>query len=242
VIPGTSGKFTLTHTRGFTHYKLLQKLQNFRTAKVHLGKISGFWPVFATLEPIPLGCGATHVHGNRGSVFPPSKAIIKGIGRGATVRDEDQFPTVRFHKCRACGHVYTGSLTGDNACPACHVPAHKDPPTDSRIKHDVEGSHALFTITGNIYKIQELEELRSQIQEVVSKEVDSIAFAFEKASFLSSSTINLLVKTMQTLSIRGKPTFIITDEEDVLESLQMMDLDRVMRILPNLEKYKAALA
>ena len=46
---------------------------------------------------------------------------------------------------------------------------------------------------------------------------------------------------MQTLSIRSKPTFIITDETDVLESLQMMDLDRVMRILPNLEKYKSAL-
>lgn len=158
------------------------------------------------------------------------------------MRDENQFPTVRFHKCRACGHIYTGSLTGDDACPACHVPALKDESPGSLIRRDVDGTHALFTITGNIYKIQELEELRSQINEVVIQEVDSIAFAFEKASVLNSSTINLLVKTMQTLSVRGKPTFIITDEEEVLESLQMMDLDRVMRILPNLERYKAALA
>ncbi len=101
-------------------------------------------------------------------------------------------------------------------------------------------ARAVSTITGNIYKIQELEELRSQIGEV-DQIVESIAFAFEKSSFLNSSTINLLVKTMQTLSIRSKPTFIITDEAEVLESLQMMDLDRVMRILPNLEKYQAAL-
>ena len=158
------------------------------------------------------------------------------------MRDEDQFPTVRFHKCRACGHIYTGSLTGDNACPACHVPALRDAPPGSLIRRDVDGAHALFTITGNIYKIQELEELRSQINEVVEQDVESIAFAFEKSSFLNSSTINLLVKTMQTLSIRSKSTFIITDDEEVLESLQIMDLDRVMRILPNLEKYKAALA
>lgn len=156
------------------------------------------------------------------------------------MRDEDQFPTVRFHKCRGCDHVYTGSLTGDNACPNCHAPAHKDPPAGGQIRRQVEGAHVLFIITGNLYKIQELEALRSQINEV-DQQVDSIAFAFEKSSFLNSSTINLLVKTMQTLSIRSKPTFIITDETDVLESLQMMDLDRVMRILPNLEKYQAAL-
>ncbi|MDB5104520.1 MAG: hypothetical protein JWP91_2209 [Fibrobacteres bacterium] len=157
------------------------------------------------------------------------------------MRDEDQFPTVRFHKCKTCGNVYTGSLTGDDACPACHTPASRQPLPGSQIESRMEGSHALFTITGNVYKIQELEELRSQINEVIRQEVDSIAFAFLKSSFLNSSTINLLVKTMQTLSIHGKPTFIITNEAEVLESLEMMDLDRVMRIVPDMEKYKASL-
>lgn len=149
---------------------------------------------------------------------------------------------MRFHKCRACGHVYTGSLTGEDACPSCHAPAHKEAPPEGRIRREIEGGHALFTISGTVYKIQELEELRAQIQDAVSQEVDSVAFAFESASFLNSSTINLLVKTMQTLSIHGKPTFIITDNQEVVESLQMMDLDRVLRILPDLEAYKAALA
>jgi hypothetical protein len=157
------------------------------------------------------------------------------------LRDEDRFPTVRFHKCRACGQVYTGSLTGDDACPGCHAPAVKEAPPGGQIQRRLEGGHALFTITGTMYKIQELEELRSQINEVVAQGADSIAFAFQQSSFLNSSTINLLVKTMQTLSIHGKPTFIITDDNEVLESLQMMDLDRVMRVLPDLERYKSAL-
>jgi anti-anti-sigma factor len=158
------------------------------------------------------------------------------------VRDEEQFPTVKFHKCGTCGQVYTGSLTGDDACPSCHTPATREAPPGGQIRLTMEGAHALFTITGNVYKIQELEELRSQINEAVALNAESIAFAFEKSSFLNSSTINLLVKTMQTLSVHGKPTFIITREAEVLESLQMMDLDRVMRILPTLEKYRAALA
>lgn len=157
------------------------------------------------------------------------------------MRDEDKFPTVRFLKCKACGKIYTGSLTGENACPDCHVTAEKTSAAGGRIRNRIENSHALFTISGTLYKIGELEELKAQIDQVLAEEVGSIAFQFEASSFLSSSTINLLVKTMQTLSVHGKPTFIITDEKDVLESLQMMDLDRVMRICPDLEGYQAAL-
>ncbi len=148
---------------------------------------------------------------------------------------------MRFHKCKACGNVYTGSLTGDNACPACQAPADKSVPPGSQIRKQMDGNHVLFTITGNVYKIQDLEDLRAQINAVPVPSVGSIAFAFEKASFLSSSTINLLVKTMQSLSVHGKPTFIITRDEEVLESLQIMDLDRVMRILPDVESYQAEL-
>jgi anti-anti-sigma regulatory factor len=158
------------------------------------------------------------------------------------LRDEDQFPTVRFHKCKSCGHVYTGSLTGEDACPACQAPEDKSIPSGSSIQKRMDGPHALFTITGNIYKIQELEALRARINELDFQSVGSIGFAFEQSSFLNSSTINLLVKTMQTLSVHGKPTFIITRDKEVLESLQIMDLDRVIRIVPDLEAYRSALA
>jgi anti-anti-sigma regulatory factor len=85
-----------------------------------------------------------------------------------------------------------------------------------------------------------LEDLRAQVEVALAETPDSIAFAFAGSSYLNSSLINLLVKTMQSLSIRGKPTFIVTRDEDTLESMQMMDLDRVMRILPDQESHRAA--
>jgi hypothetical protein len=100
----------------------------------------------------------------------------------------------------------------------------------------------LFTIRGSLHKISQLEDLRGQIQDAIGKDALSIAFAFEGSSFLSSSLINLLVKTMQTLSVRGRPTFVVTRDAEALESLEMMDLDRVLRILPDLKQYQAALA
>jgi anti-anti-sigma regulatory factor len=157
------------------------------------------------------------------------------------LRDEDRFPTVRFQKCKACGHVYTGSLSGENECPSCHAHAEPQIPAGGRFQHEFSGLHSLFTITGTVYKIQELEEFKSQIDGVLAQDPESIAFEFRKSSYLNSSMINLLVKTMQTLSVKGKPTFIISDETEVVESLAMMDLDRVMRIVPTLEKYRAAL-
>jgi anti-anti-sigma factor len=138
--------------------------------------------------------------------------------------------------------VYTGSLTGENACPTCHAAYSPEAGPGSRITRETDGGHVLFTIQGSLHKIQELEELRAQIHEALGQDALSVAFRFEGSSFLSSSTINLLVKTMQTLSVLGRPTFIITQDPDVLEGLQMMDLDRVMRIVPDLEKYQAALA
>lgn len=156
------------------------------------------------------------------------------------MQNENRFPTVRFRKCKACGHVHAGSLTGDDSCPICGKSSEKKPPGE-QIRKRMEGSHALFTVTGTLYKISELEELKAQIDDVIALDAESIAFAFQASSYLSSSTINLLVKTMHSLSVHGKPTFIITDDQEVLESLRMMDLDRVMRICPSLEHYKASI-
>jgi hypothetical protein len=158
------------------------------------------------------------------------------------MRDELQFPTVRFRKCGSCGQIYTGSLTGQDACPKCHSPHRSEEPSGAEITLSSEGGHVLFTIRGTLLKLGELEELRTQIEKAQAGDALSIAFALEGASFLSSSLINLVVKTMQTLSVRGRPTFVITRDADSLESLQMMDLDRVLRILPDREAYRAALA
>ncbi|MBW8887156.1 MAG: hypothetical protein JF616_05285 [Fibrobacteres bacterium] len=158
------------------------------------------------------------------------------------MRDEGDFPTVRFRKCSSCGKVYTGSLTGADACPICHTSFRTEDPSEAAVFRTCIRGHVHFIIQGPLRKLGQLEDLRGQIDGALADNADSIAFAFESASFLNSSLINLLVKTMQTLSIVGKPTFIVTRDADTLESLQMMDLDRVMRILPDRESYLAALA
>lgn len=35
------------------------------------------------------------------------------------MHDENKYPTLRFLKCKKCGNVFTGSLTGDAECPEC---------------------------------------------------------------------------------------------------------------------------
>lgn len=159
------------------------------------------------------------------------------IERDGLVRDEEQFPTVRFQKCKACGEVYTGSLSGQNTCPKCHTSSEKVLPEDNRFKFIVSDGRALITVMGTVYKIQELEELKEEIDRAVEADIVCLAFVFEGTSFLSSSIINLLVKTVQTLSLHGKNTYVITEDLQVLESLHMMNLDQVLRVLPNLETY-----
>lgn len=158
------------------------------------------------------------------------------------MRDESRFPTVRFRKCGACGQVYTGSLTGQDACPKCHSPHRIEEPSGTEITLSSEAGHFLFTIRGTLLKLGQLEELRTQIEKALTADSQSIAFALEGVSFLSSSLINLMVKTMQTLSVQGKPTFVITRDAETLEGLEMMDLDRVLRILPDLDTYRAQLS
>jgi anti-anti-sigma regulatory factor len=158
-----------------------------------------------------------------------------------TLRNEENFPTVKFHKCRACGQVYTGSLSGQNNCPKCREPAQSQVFDAGHFKLVRQGRHALFSIQGSVLKIEELEVLRAQIDELPMHETDSMAFEFQSSAYLNSSLIGLLVRTLQTLSKQGKPIFIITSEASTLESLQTMDLDRVMKIVPSLEKYRAAL-
>ena len=33
--------------------------------------------------------------------------------------DESKYPTLKYMKCKRCGHVFTGSPTGDTDCPEC---------------------------------------------------------------------------------------------------------------------------
>ena len=147
---------------------------------------------------------------------------------------------MRFLKCRECGHIYTGSLTGDNSCPQCHAPSRPEI-AGNRSRRESQAGNVLFILSGPVYKIKDLEQLKSNIEASLEEDIQSLAFAFESTSFLDSSMLNLLVKAMHTLSQRNKPTFIITADLDVIESLHILDLDKLMTIVPTLEEYRGRL-
>jgi anti-anti-sigma regulatory factor len=157
------------------------------------------------------------------------------------LRDEEKFPTVRFLKCRQCGHVYTASLTGVNSCPKCKTSAAPEENDGKSFRKELKGRHILFAVTGAVYRLQELENLKAEIEASLKGNSDSIAFAFEGSSYLDSSLINLLVKTLQTLSQRGKSTYVITQDLHVLESLQVLNLDKVLTVLPTAAHYHEAI-
>lgn len=202
---------------------------------------TGLFPLFGLFSRVE-GRTARRINAplRGGGIYGLTKAIIADR-RLEGVRDEHKFPTVRFRKCVACGNVYAGSLTGDDACPKCHAPFRSEAPLPAGISRSAIGSHLAFSIRGSIRSLGQLEDLRSQIEVALAESPESIAFSFEDSSYLNSSLINILVKTMQSLSIRGRPTFIVTRDEDTLESMKIMDLDRVLRILPDQETYRAAL-
>lgn len=158
------------------------------------------------------------------------------------MRDEDRFPTMRFLTCPACGQAYTASLSGVDTCPGCGTPARPGSAASAQVQRTRQGSHVLLTVKGPRYKLQEVEDLRFEIDRALKEDPDSIAFHFHGASFLDSSMLGQIVRTLQEMTLRGKSIFVITDDPQVLESLQILDLDRVLTILPGLEAYRAGLA
>lgn len=158
------------------------------------------------------------------------------------MRDEENFPTMRFLTCRACGHAYTASLTGENSCPRCRTPASSGQASGAKIRRTREGAHFMLTVHGPIYKIQDLEDLRVEIDAALKESPESLAFHFSGASYLDSSMLAQIVRTLQVMTSRGKSTFVITGDPQVLESLQIVDLDRVLTIFPSQEAYRAGRA
>lgn len=157
------------------------------------------------------------------------------------MRDEDKFPTMRFITCRSCGQAYTASLSGVNSCPQCGTVAERRAAAGKRVLRTDIGKHILLTVTGPIYKIQEVEEVRGEVDDAFREQPESMAFHFDNASYLDSSMLSQLVRTVQEMTRRSRPTFVITGDAQVLESLQILDLDRVLTIYPTLEEYHVGL-
>jgi len=158
------------------------------------------------------------------------------------MRDEEKFPTVRFMKCGHCGNVYTASLTGVNACPKCQAPARPEESKALPFLKENNGKHILYSVSGTVFKGRDLDALKTEIEAGLAREHESIAFSFGASTYLDSGLINLLVRTLQAQGSRGKPTYVVTKDHQVLESLQMLNLDKALVFFPTLQKYRESVA
>jgi anti-anti-sigma factor len=149
---------------------------------------------------------------------------------------------MRFLTCNSCGQAYTASLSGVNSCPSCNAPARADDVVGGKVRSVALRGHFLITVTGSAYRIQDLEELKLHIDQALQGDPKTLAFHFDGASFLDSGTLGLLVKAVQEMTRRERSTALVTADEQVLESLQVMDLDRILAVYPTLEAYRQGLA
>ncbi len=154
------------------------------------------------------------------------------------MRDEGKFPTVRFLACRSCGQAYTASLSGVNTCPRCRAPAGPDDVRGSRVERMEEDGHVLLTVSGTLYRMQELEELRRHVDVALETGTASVAFHFVGVSYLDSSMLGLLARTLQAMTRRGRPAYLVTSDPRAIEALRVVDLDRVMTVFSSLEAYR----
>jgi anti-anti-sigma factor len=110
------------------------------------------------------------------------------------------------------------------------------------VKSAASGGHILITIKGSGYRMQDLEELKLHIDRALLDDPPTLAFHFDGAAFLDSGTLGLLVRAVQEMTRRERPTGLITADPQVLESLQVMDLDRILSVYPTVEAYRQGMA
>lgn len=154
--------------------------------------------------------------------------------------DEELYPTMRFYTCPDCGQVFTGSLTGENACPSCRRPMKKRS-DESFYTLSENQKHVAIHIRGGGYRIGDLAQLKQALEKLEAKMPDSIAFLFDGNSVLDSGFLNLMARTVYLLSQQGRRVFVVAQDEHLLDSLQVLGLDRVLVVLKDEKAYQEAL-
>ncbi len=154
------------------------------------------------------------------------------------MRNEEKYPTVRFLKCKNCGHIFTESLSGENQCSNCQAAFQPEKDFPFWLEKQSLHGHVRMTIMGTLYKIKDVELLKVEVAKSLDENPKSLAFEFKSSSYLDSTVIHLLAKSIQRLSQEMKKACIITDDEHLIESLRTVGLDRVVSILPNFETYQ----
>ncbi len=79
--------------------------------------------------------------------------------------------------------------------------------------------------------LSSVDLLRSAASQAVRDQPDTLVFDFRKVTFIDSSGLGILVATRKQLKNNPDSVVVVTDQQAVLQSLQLTGLDRVVRVL-----------
>lgn len=152
------------------------------------------------------------------------------------MRDEESFPTVPFITCPQCGSVYTGSLSGQMQCPNCGFEKTASP-AELTWSFARDGGHLLCRFQGSKYRLKSLEGLKRDLETALHPIPLSFALKLESGCFFDSSLINVLIRSIRELTQVSRPIFVISSDPEVLETFQIMDLDKLVHLVADEAAY-----
>ncbi len=153
------------------------------------------------------------------------------------MKNEDQFPTVRFLKCPKCAQIFTASLSGSDHCPKCNS-AFDGPEQETVLLVENHNGHVLISIQTSILRIADQQNLKQQVDKIISESPKSIAFEFRSAAYLDSALMNILVRTTHELSQVGAVVYVISSNPQVIDGLNSVNLDQVLKVCTGQAQYQ----
>ncbi len=90
---------------------------------------------------------------------------------------------------------------------------------------------------GSKYRLKALEGLKRDLETALQPVPLSFALRLEAGCFFDSSLINVLIRSIREMTQVSRPIFVISSDPEVLETFQIMDLDKLVHLVEDEETY-----
>jgi anti-anti-sigma factor len=97
-------------------------------------------------------------------------------------------------------------------------------------------AYRIFSLLDDLTLNSDITELAELVDRAVASGIRNIALVFTRDSYLSTRTISVLVNCFEAVKDVQGNLAIIGPNEDILDVLGMIDIDRMVRFYPSEEK------
>jgi anti-anti-sigma factor len=92
--------------------------------------------------------------------------------------------------------------------------------------------YQILSIKEDLTISSDLSELKALVQGYMQKGITDIAFSFTEASYLYTKSISVLVQCLEAIRDRGGTMAIIHPNDDIVDILDTLDFDKIIKIFP----------